>query len=335
MKLVRLDNRSLEYFQGLDPFGYLQKHVPFTTIALGTAEENRENLTPTGLVLCYVESAVIVVRWLFVAPTFRGKGLSDTLLSAVYEIAQGEGKKYVGALLLDSYGRREVCPDEEAFFRFQGFDEEVPFYGGKARLLLSETSLNADDTPDLYESDDDLPFYGFSFDIASSSVERERPDALKGREADIVIKAGDIFKCNALMKAEPDDNEKTEVVSIGDITFPMLGDGIKKCSQVTADSCFSGPIRNISTQWYDLKLSTCSIVKGAVTGLFLVHEEDGDLWTEYMCACGADSPIQCLRMMQKSAAVLLSEYPEDTKVMVRYRDDKARGLVDHLFFSDM
>lgn len=388
MKLVKLDNKSAELFRELDPFDYLHGQGAFPTFALGCVNESDVMDEPAGLVICYRDRSVLVVRWIFAEPWYRGRGVSDMLLSAVFEIARNEGAEYVGALLSNEYGREEVCPDEEAFFSFLGFDRIISTGDGRARLLLAPVTESFEDDDSTLD-DGEQSLFDFSFDVVAADdgdidedgVWDEDGDAGEGgvlgeegvldsdgedvdsgagrvdglaragkysagieirragkyrrggkreiQDSDIHIVAGDVFGRDLLMRQESDD--RTEIAGIGDITLPMLGDGIKRCSKVTKESAYGEVVREIPVSYFDSKLSVCAISNGTVTGLFLVHEEEGRLYPEYLCACGSDSRTQCKLMLRHAAKVLRDNYPEDTQIIVRCRDDVTREQVERLF----
>ncbi len=330
MKLVRLDAKSAKLFAAFDPFDYLGRQSDFATFALGCALETEGTDIPTGIVICYPDKAVIVVKWIYVAPSYRGQGISDKLLSAVYKIAENDGKKYVGALLTDEYGREAVCPDEENFFSFQGFDRPVRVGDGGTRLLLSKVDSDdeeEDDNGDL----DELSFYDFSFDISADTEADGKVAERVKKESDTVVTAGDVFKCESFQNAETFKNPNKEVTSIGNITLQMLEDGIKLCGKKTVNSCYGEPIRDIPLTWFDPELSSCIICRGAVTGLFLVHKGDGRLWPEYLCSCGSDPFAESVLMMRNAAEALQKSYSEDTQIIVRCRNRKTVAMVEYLF----
>ena len=333
MKLIKLDINSGRFFQGLDPFEYLNRRSSFPTFAIGCAKDGEKSDIPAGIVICYLDRTVLVVRWIYVAPGFRGEGISDLLLSAVYEMAQSEGANYIGALLLNEYGKEIICSEAETFFRFQGFDEEVSLGDGKAKLLLSSVEHKDDDTSEQALDSDKLSLFEFSFDLAAYDDEESVVEKRTRLASDILIHAQDVFDCEMLMNPAGGENRNTKVVSLGEITLPMLGEGIKLCSRATPESCFGGLIKDISVAWFDPALSSAVIRKGAVTGLFLVHKEDGKIWPEYLRACGSDSTKQCMLLVQKTAKALRDGYPAETEIVIRCRDNTTREMVDRLFSS--
>ena len=332
MKLVRIEKKDSDYFAELDPFGCLEKEVPFPVFVLGAVEEDKEGDTPAGLIICYPDKSVIVVRWIYVLPGYRKQGVSDLLLNAVFEIAENEGKRYVGALIIKEYGRELVCPDEEVFFKMQGFDLEVTFSSGRAKLLLTDVSDSEDDqeADDIDEFAQNL-FYEYSFDILGSDTKASEMKERKKNKSDIAVSVKDVKECDTLFNTKADFSNIEEIVSIADVSFPMLGEGIRRCCKNVVDSCFGEEIRDIPVSWYDPKLSVCSISGGAVTGLFLVHSANGTFWPEYLCASGKNSNSQCLLMVQKAAEMLIKDYPQDTKVAVHCRNQTIRGIMEKLF----
>ncbi len=129
----------------------------------------------------------------------------------------------------------------------------------------------------------------------------------------------------------PEKVDKTDVVCIGDITLPMLGDGIRKCSKVVPDSCFGGRIKDFPLSWFDPELSTCIITNETVTGVFLVHKDGDMLFPEYLCICGADAKADSRLLLQKAAAALWIDYPEETQIVIRCRDERTRQQIEKLF----
>ena len=138
MKTVKVETNEKIMFRDLDPFAYLETEEMENELILGICEEGEENDTPVGLMICCYDETMLMIRWLFVDPDHRGKGCGDELISAAFKAAENGEISEVGALLTNDEDREQICPDEETYLKFHGFEKQVVLPGDKGRMLIAK-----------------------------------------------------------------------------------------------------------------------------------------------------------------------------------------------------
>ena len=85
-------------------------------------------------------------------------------------------------------------------------------------------------------------------------------------------------------------------------------------------------------EWFDEKVSCCVMTDGLINGFLLVHRyPSGLLMPVFFYSAGADSRYNLLEMMRFSVHSASEEYPEDTPVLIRRRNESVRALTEKLF----
>ena len=138
MKTVKINNEEKVMFRNLDPFGYLENEEMENELVLGIADDGEVSDIPVGLMFCCYDETMFLIRWIYVAPEYRGNGYGDELLSAAFTAAENAGIPEVGALITKDEDRDKICPDEEAFLKFHGFDKEVELSEDGSRMFVAE-----------------------------------------------------------------------------------------------------------------------------------------------------------------------------------------------------
>lgn len=128
IKLARIDQSQISFFEKMDPFFMLERIVlpeyfAFTAVIPGT--ENEED-TPLGLLVGSLSEDTVNVNWLYVEKGFRGEGVGEQLLVKAIEAAQEAGIDSVTACFDDRKDRDEICLHEELYFKERDFTEWVP-----------------------------------------------------------------------------------------------------------------------------------------------------------------------------------------------------------------
>lgn len=85
-------------------------------------------------------------------------------------------------------------------------------------------------------------------------------------------------------------------------------------------------------EWFEPELSCCVQTDDKITGMLLVHKcSSGRLRVEFMSATGPDGQKDLLHMVRFSILQAISNYPEDTEVIIPRRDASARKLAGYFF----
>ena len=143
MKLIKIEGKLRDYFLGLDPFGYMDKKYGIPGFTLGAAEESDDGDIPVGLICCCLKAATVIITWLYVDPAYRGQGVGEKLLSAVMDASHAAKKPSVAAALISDPGWEKLCPDQEAYFTYQGFDRRVESQRDKRIYLFADLFNNS------------------------------------------------------------------------------------------------------------------------------------------------------------------------------------------------
>ena len=85
-------------------------------------------------------------------------------------------------------------------------------------------------------------------------------------------------------------------------------------------------------EWFEPELSCSVQMDDKITGMLLVHKcSSGRLRVEFMSATGPDAPKDLLHMVRFSILRAVSNYPEDTEVIIPRRDESSRKLAGYFF----
>ncbi len=250
MKIINLTSVKKAYFTGLDPLEMLEEAQDKTDFCLGTADDTKEGDVPTGLIICSQYGSEVVIRWIYVEPSERGKGFGEALLSKVWDVASRAGCRYLCAYLPRRYGWDYVCPEGESFLRNQGFDKCFAGSEGGGKFFVLDMEDEAGSLPmskefaEAFESDMPADIAG-RLEKLLIRLEREEP---------LRIDAG------AAQLANPEPSSK-ERVSLTELTLPQLGRFIEKYLEEHPKDAPEN-VYEFPPTWLDLEKSTC-IIEGS------------------------------------------------------------------------
>ena len=123
MKTVRIDEKIVGAFRGLDPFETLDRLPVKGSFVLGSVAEEDEFDEPVGLLVGTIENDRLVLHWLFVDPDYRDEGLGSYLLMLAFEEADRRGLSQVVARISDEYDMDDPGWDSWGFFVNDVFKE--------------------------------------------------------------------------------------------------------------------------------------------------------------------------------------------------------------------
>ncbi|MBQ7707797.1 MAG: GNAT family N-acetyltransferase [Lachnospiraceae bacterium] len=336
MKIINLKDEQKVFFAGMDPFEILDKKQALPGFTLGAAIENEgKSDTPVGLMICYFRDDIIIIRWFYVAPEYRGKGYGEELLSAALEVAKQGGYKYISAYLPAEYGRNYICPDAEEYFKAHAFDNMMMLANNGGKLISC----------DVFDEDDEyheVEPYDIFEKLLKKLEEEERLENLgllnkvemddsKDEELaeveSITLAVTDVASCKSLKSGAGAPNVK----GINELTIPKLGRGIKRCLKKHK---YGGDedLEKLTPEWYDMELSSCALEDDEVCGLFLLHKDDeGVYWTEYLYDVSKNSKINLINMLKRSAAIFVEKCPPNAKLNVNIYSAETKALIMKLF----
>ena len=255
MKIINLTSVKKAYFTGLDPLEMLEEAQDKTDFCLGAAEETGEGDTATGLIICSQYGSEVVIRWLYVEPSERGKGFGEALLSKVWDVAARAGCRYLCAYLPRRYGWDYVCPEGESFLRNQGFDKCFAGSEDGGKLFVLDMEDEAGSLPMSNEFAE-----AFESDMPADTAHRLEKLLIRlESEEPLRIDAG----AAQLADSEPSSKER---VSLTELTLPRLGRCIEKYLEEHPKDAPENAYEFPPT-WFDLEKSTCVIEDGEATDL--------------------------------------------------------------------
>lgn len=337
IKLVLLSDEQKILFSALDPFEMLVRKSNPLEFALGAVytDEAAGCDMPAGLMICELLSQALLVRWLFVSPKERGKGFGDKLLNAAVTSAKAEGKDYVFYHIPNEYGRGMVCPNEEEYLEYHGFEQD------RSGLFNSE-KLYA-----LPLTDDEKEYQEEPVDIFKELMEQgERLDHMSD-----AFGYGKGFQDNEELLPEMETWEFTarevsqssltgdgksfgDAAALSEISLPALGECLRHGLKQYSYSGLSGDLYKLPVDWFDMDLSSCVLSDGKVTGVFLVHKvSDDEYLAEYLYAMQSGSSKQLMQLLRRSATVFAKDYAPDTKLKIVSRRVAVKKLLERLFTS--
>ena len=128
--VLRIRSEELNLFEGLDPFGFLERLALSDHFALGNIRKDEKNKdSVAGLLTASVSRERITIEWLCTDPEYRGEGVADELMEKVEKIARDNGIGELAAMFYGDIDLKEIERDSESYFRFLGFDREEELYG--------------------------------------------------------------------------------------------------------------------------------------------------------------------------------------------------------------
>ena len=317
MKTVVLNDGNRAYFSGLDPLMIMDRERKTGALCLGAVMREKNGEMPAGLIVFNLSDDELIIYWIYVEPGYRGQGIGEELLEAVFELARESGRSFVTAHIPGEYGKDLVCKDCEKFFRLNGFHYEENTPGRPEKLLKAWIYENS-------EEEKALPYGIFDkllYENDEEAVYEDKKPERSIEKNDLVLTVADI--------AEAAGDGKRDVIAAADLTLQDLEAAVRRClKKHRCDTC-EGDLLKTDPAWFDLQISSCVIRDGEVSGLFLIHkEEDGSLWPEYLFDCAKQPAPGLVKMMEKSAALAIKNYPPETKVVLRIKTAEVRELAE-------
>ena len=337
MKIVKINEEQKMLFAALDPFEMLDRKRNSPEYYLGTVLEEEGLDVPTGLMICTVERGTIVIHWLYVEPKYRGMEMGSALLSAAFDVARKGEYKQVCAYLPNLYGRNYVCPKEDEYLRYHGFDNEWKLKEQGGRLLAADVG-ESDDTLklspyDMFEKileqlEEEEDAYNTGLLSASDESETEKSDEKISAEEEVFFTAEDVAG-SPLVK---NNIEVSNVGSLNELTLNKLGRALSACLKKRPSVAYGEELYHLSPDWFDAEISSFVTKKDQVCGLFLVHKDEEEVfWTDYLFAFGEEANNSLLKMLRRSASAFVEKYPSNTKVVVKMRTQEIKALVEGIF----
>ncbi|HAU99651.1 MAG TPA: hypothetical protein DCW47_00455 [Lachnospiraceae bacterium] len=128
--VLRIRSEELNLFDGLDPFGFLERLELPDHFALGCIRSDEEKGdSVVGLLTASASPERLTIEWLCTDPEYRGTGVADELIKKMEKIARNNGIGEVAALFTGDIDLKEIERDSESYFRFLGYDKEKELYG--------------------------------------------------------------------------------------------------------------------------------------------------------------------------------------------------------------
>ncbi len=128
--VLRIRSKEINLFEGLDPFGFLERLALPDRFALGNIRRDEKNGdSVAGLLTAFASRERITIEWLCTDPEFRGQGVADELVEKAEKIAKDNGIGELAALFPGDIDLKEIEGESESYFRFLGFDREEELYG--------------------------------------------------------------------------------------------------------------------------------------------------------------------------------------------------------------
>ena len=350
MKIIHLQDEQKDYFAALDPFEYFEEYKGTRCICLGCVEEEDGSDIPAGLMICLPDKRMPVVRWIYVDPKYRGRGVGDMLLSAGFDMAKNVGSKFLGAYFSKDYGRKFVCPDEDEYFKYNGFDRSIFLKDNEGKLLVAELDREGEygdeDVPEPipYDYLEDFvekishfeeEYYqttgreALTWDEYDPEVLKEKADiSHKIEKDDIIVSYEDIKKCGILTM----ENDNENVRALSDISLPKLSSCLDACLKAYPFHYEGIRLEAYPPTWFEADISSCVFEGDKAVGLFLVHrDEEGVFWTEYLHAIGNNSKKNAVGMLRRSTAAFLEKYKKDSKIVIKIVRPETKALAEKLF----
>ncbi len=125
MWIERIEENRISELEGMDQLSLLERaSFPGYYVLAAYDDESKEaGDEAVGCILFSLGKKGIVIQWIYVEPSYRGRGVSDELILAArdagYENAVTELNAYIPSL----YGRKIVCVGEESYIDYAFGDE--------------------------------------------------------------------------------------------------------------------------------------------------------------------------------------------------------------------
>ena len=158
MKTIRITEKLIDWFRGMDPFGILDLLGLPGSFALGTTEEKDGFDVPAGLVVVTASEGQLVIEWMYTMPEFRGLGIASQLMMLVFEEAKARDLPEVTVRISEEYILDMDYWDPEGFFINDVFQREVSAIPewDTSMLMLSKVLMKAEKENETAASDPSL-----------------------------------------------------------------------------------------------------------------------------------------------------------------------------------
>ncbi|MBQ7261463.1 MAG: GNAT family N-acetyltransferase [Lachnospiraceae bacterium] len=346
MKIISLRNNQLDFFKGFDPFEILDRGDVKPTIKLGAVFEGENGDVPAGLLLGTQKGSELVIRWLFIAGSFRRRGFAERLISVMFQYAKKTGINQITAVIAGEYGRELVCGKgiDKEFFAGHGFVqlkegymvatvadyERMTAYKGPSLKDegLALYNLFGDSTPEEYDA---LP------DEEEGKKEPDEFPQVTHKNWEIKeVKLKNFAGLPALKNftARHLNFEREEKVSYGRIGELSLME-FKHIIEICIDSHHTGFIENLAEtppDYFDTETSSFVKKDGKEVGLLLVHyeEQEKTIYAELLFVFCDDYLKALMGLLRFVITEAIAKYSIETRVILPYDEKLHRPLVNKL-----
>ena len=124
IKFFQIDESRQSFFRQFDPYDFLFDLKLSGGFALGAGVTSEDDgvYTPAGLMVAGADEDSIVVKWLYVAPEYRGLYIGTRLMELAFEEAHAEKLNEVVVRVSGEYRDNDLGWDPQRFFIDLGFD---------------------------------------------------------------------------------------------------------------------------------------------------------------------------------------------------------------------
>lgn len=235
---------------------------------------------------------------------FRGIGAVDDYLNPV------------GAIVYELIDYDSVRDIKSRIYSFKATSDEV------ADFIMSEYQKDIEEegvVESVYELEDeetDSYFKGCGF-----VSEREESDELQ-------ISAADLKK---IVAAGGEKRIPSYIQSMSSVSPMQYREFLKKLL-VHGQFGILEDLAYLSMSWFETEVSFCSMADGKIDGIFLIHRlPSGTLIPCLFTSFGIDSKKNLGFLMFSAIQKAAELYTDDTKVIIRRRNENVRSLTDKLF----
>ena len=152
-------------------------------------------------------------------------------------------------------------------------------------------------------------------------------DLKKQEDENLIVTVGMLSKLDVIKKGKTPDY----LTPLGSLMTRSFRRGLMNCVFHTKREKLED-LSCLSMDWFEPDISCSVQTDDKITGMLLVHKcSSGRLRIEFMSASGPDAKKDLLHMIRFSMLQAVSNYPEDTEVIIPRRDETARKLAAYFF----
>ena len=337
MKILSLNQNLLKAFEGLDPLEVHKQKGFKADLMLGAVRDDEMKDVPAGLLLGNTEKKELSLRWLFVDPESRRKSYAERLLSEAFLVARDKGLELLSVTFPKLYGYKSLCRNDRVFFRSHGFSETED---GRMTARLSDYEKYTEYQEPVFYDDDDMLDR-----LLEMRIEDEEPGDTENEEPDFAVihKPWDVRKAELreLSKQTALQNfvkmilagkKKIKVGAIGDLTFSQFKEGVELCEE-NGHTGFLRSLYDTPVEYFDMDVSSYTMVDGHVTGMFLTHfsEKDQTLIVELLYTEDKDHARGLAELIRYSLIAANEKYPSETTVVLPNDEKIHKPFIKKLF----